>query len=153
MHDNWNVPSQVVMVTFWHFLPLEFRHWLWHLKNCSLSYVVNHQCHWKLLLKFFSTLLVRMLFFFLKVLSNGNEGGSKLVSVDSSIPYDVLSCRQVSFFLAPRDTITRGASFSVALVLFDAIPTWLDDKNTICLYALLICAWSLSNIKIHLGQA
>jgi hypothetical protein len=71
----------------------------------------------------------------LKVLSSGNWGGSKLVSIEpqwkSVLPASVV-------YHAPRDTITRGAlTFLAAVVLFDAIPTgWVSNHNSVGLITL-----------------
>ncbi len=74
-------------------------------------------------------------FWCLKVLSSGNWGGSKLVSIEpqwkSVLPASVV-------YHAPRDTITRGAlKFLAAVVLFDAIPTgWVSNHNSVGLIML-----------------
>ncbi len=71
----------------------------------------------------------------LKVLSSGNWGGSKLVSIQpqwkSVLPASVL-------YHAPRDTTTRGAkTYLAAVVLFDAILTgWVSKHNSVGLIPL-----------------
>jgi hypothetical protein len=60
----------------------------------------------------------------------GTKGGQNWYQ---SIPYDSLSCRQVSFTL-PQGTPSREEhkTFSAALVLFDTIPTgWVTWVNNI----------------------
>jgi hypothetical protein len=56
----------------------------------------------------------------LKVLSNGNRDGSKLVSIHPFYPFYELSGRQVAF-PGPNGRHHERSMFSAALVHFDAI--------------------------------
>ncbi len=93
---------------------------------CSLPpvYDKNYDLKFDLVQKLLNIGQHFMLISSLKVLSNENRGGSKLVL----IALFLLTVRPESvLFRAPMDTITRGAfTFSASFVHFDAIPTcWL----------------------------